>query len=622
MIKVSDSVAKRGGPGLPGVVVSLLTYPGGLPVTLYSDDGLTVQNTVETTDREGNYEFYVPEGNYSFRFTYKGVLRKQIDDVSVGPAEALDVSATQAKTYDPGTQGAHYNDAPSVRDLPYNVNNTGDQSAKFSTIRAVAKSFTIPAGTYQIDSAPASGPASFLVSPNATFSGAGAPNGLPDFTREFWPDTGVGANVWRFTDRMFVGRQFTGNRLGAQDAEYDGQITSIGPDYLFRDATFLCFSKRGQIAVSGYSRSNDTPYAAYVDCIGVSGGVQNNRVSASLVPAWGLYSDLQHEVTNGTTFGLEIAAKDKSGVTKTLSPFGIVEGGMIGSGVIGIHLAAGGAAPPGGAATNDSNTAINITQNSINTAWRVGINFANGAVSGNSGNGSGDGDAIRMPTGDRFRWMSSTTNTIASLWAQSTTAAAAVHQKFGANKVEWLRDDGTKNVFQVTSSATSVNYLNVSGSATGAAVTLLATGDDANVPVGILTKGTGNFSVNSNNGAATVLQVLGSTTATDYAQISGASGGGSVLMQPAGSTANVSLLFAGKGTGGVILRDGGGANKISINTTGIGEFGAAPVARPTYGAPTGTATRTTFDTTTVTTQQLAERVKAMIDDSRSRGSYA
>lgn len=54
----------------------------------------------------------------------------------------------------------------------------------------------------------------------------------------------------------------------------------------------------------------------------------------------------------------------------------------------------------------------------------------------------------------------------------------------------------------------------------------------------------------------------------------------------------------------------------------ISLFGATVPTRPTYGAPTGTATRTTFDTTTVTLAQLAERVKAIIDDFRSRGDFA
>ena len=38
-----------------------------------------------------------------------------------------------------------------------------------------------------------------------------------------------------------------------------------------------------------------------------------------------------------------------------------------------------------------------------------------------------------------------------------------------------------------------------------------------------------------------------------------------------------------------------------------------------WGAPTGTATRTTFDTTTVTLSQLAERVHALIDDLTTHG---
>lgn len=38
-----------------------------------------------------------------------------------------------------------------------------------------------------------------------------------------------------------------------------------------------------------------------------------------------------------------------------------------------------------------------------------------------------------------------------------------------------------------------------------------------------------------------------------------------------------------------------------------------------WGAPTGTATRTAFDTTTVTLEQLAERLKALIDDLTAHG---
>lgn len=38
-----------------------------------------------------------------------------------------------------------------------------------------------------------------------------------------------------------------------------------------------------------------------------------------------------------------------------------------------------------------------------------------------------------------------------------------------------------------------------------------------------------------------------------------------------------------------------------------------------WAAPTGTASRATFDTATVTTAQLAQRVKALIDDLTAQG---
>jgi hypothetical protein len=66
----------------------------------------------------------------------------------------------------------------------------------------------------------------------------------------------------------------------------------------------------------------------------------------------------------------------------------------------------------------------------------------------------------------------------------------------------------------------------------------------------------------------------------------------------------------------------GATVKFSANATGIGFFAATPVARPSLAAASGTATRTTFDTATVTTQQLAERVKALIDDWRGYGLAA
>lgn len=63
----------------------------------------------------------------------------------------------------------------------------------------------------------------------------------------------------------------------------------------------------------------------------------------------------------------------------------------------------------------------------------------------------------------------------------------------------------------------------------------------------------------------------------------------------------------------------GGVNRAAFNLSGspallIGGQIVVKSRITGWGLPTGTATRTAFDTATVTTQQLAERVKALLDD--------
>jgi hypothetical protein len=62
--------------------------------------------------------------------------------------------------------------------------------------------------------------------------------------------------------------------------------------------------------------------------------------------------------------------------------------------------------------------------------------------------------------------------------------------------------------------------------------------------------------------------------------------------------------------------------RIRVDGTGLSFFNNAPVARGSLAQPSGTITRTTFATSTVTTAQLAERVYAMINDLRLLGLFA
>jgi hypothetical protein len=64
-----------------------------------------------------------------------------------------------------------------------------------------------------------------------------------------------------------------------------------------------------------------------------------------------------------------------------------------------------------------------------------------------------------------------------------------------------------------------------------------------------------------------------------------------------------------------------GDERLTLTNTGMSFYGKPPVTRNNYGAPTGTATRTTFATSSVTLAGLAERVKAMIDDLKEVGLF-
>jgi hypothetical protein len=84
------------------------------------------------------------------------------------------------------------------------------------------------------------------------------------------------------------------------------------------------------------------------------------------------------------------------------------------------------------------------------------------------------------------------------------------------------------------------------------------------------------------------------------------------------------LQFVGAGifgatTGNVTLRSFGGNGSINLvpQGTGVVQYNSTQILtarKAGWTVATGTATRTTFDTATVTLSQLAERVKALIDD--------
>lgn len=120
-------------------------------------------------------------------------------------------------------------------------------------------------------------------------------------------------------------------------------------------------------------------------------------------------------------------------------------------------------------------------------------------------------------------------------------------------------------------------------------------------------------------------QVVRTAAPTEYIAVQGATDGNPIVRASAsdGGAANRSVIILGGGTGGVRLRDGGNATKFEVNTTGVGFYATTPAAQSTgWGAPTGTTTKTAFATSTVTTEELAQRVKGVIEQLTAVGLLA
>jgi hypothetical protein len=142
-------------------------------------------------------------------------------------------------------------------------------------------------------------------------------------------------------------------------------------------------------------------------------------------------------------------------------------------------------------------------------------------------------------------------------------------------------------------------------------------------PAGAITL-TGAITLAGATGVAGNATVSGTLTATGITHCNGGLTfqGGDNSVGSIYTDANWGCLIRGRAgtTADIALSASTGAVKMHIAAAGIGFNGNTAFTKPTgYGAPTGTATRATFATSTVTLPVLAEHVKALIDDLTAYG---
>jgi hypothetical protein len=147
------------------------------------------------------------------------------------------------------------------------------------------------------------------------------------------------------------------------------------------------------------------------------------------------------------------------------------------------------------------------------------------------------------------------------------------------------------------SSSSAVNYVQVTGAATGGRPTISAQGSDTNVGLTFIGKGNARAAAFFNNSASTSWQlsvgVAGATNAVNFLDVSGSAAGAAPVLSAQGSDTNISQVFQSKGTGAIDLAAGSSGVNISnggtvtaLTVTGIGGGTYTSIPSVAISAPT------------------------------------
>jgi hypothetical protein len=116
-----------------------------------------------------------------------------------------------------------------------------------------------------------------------------------------------------------------------------------------------------------------------------------------------------------------------------------------------------------------------------------------------------------------------------------------------------LRSSQNGPILNLTPVDSGVNYLQINNAAAGGIPAIYATGVDANVPLNLNSKGTGNVAIRGSSPSTISLLCRHIASAVNYIQIDNAVTGSPASISTNGSDTDVSLNFATKGAGKVTV---------------------------------------------------------------------
>jgi len=134
--------------------------------------------------------------------------------------------------------------------------------------------------------------------------------------------------------------------------------------------------------------------------------------------------------------------------------------------------------------------------------------------------------------------------------AGSDTNVSLLLGSQNAGNIRFLTNSLNDEQLRISHTASAVNYVQVTGAATGSAPSVAATGSDASVPLIIAGKGGSSVSFQTNGVGSSVQFLITHTSAVaNYVQTTGSTTGFGAKMFSAGTDTNIPLVLQPKGTG-------------------------------------------------------------------------
>jgi hypothetical protein len=211
----------------------------------------------------------------------------------------------------------------------------------------------------------------------------------------------------------------------------------------------------------------------------------------------------------------------------------------------------------------------------------------------------------------------------------ATTVAAGSFSTLNSSGATRLGGLSGNQSLQVNNVASAVNYIQITGGATGGGTVISSQGTDTNIPIDYRVKASGYHAFTTDSGNAGQFLITHTASAVNQARITGSPTGSAVTISTQGSDTNIAFAITTKNAGGIQFRSGSGLQAFVSDTASAVNYlnftGAATGAAPTISAagsdsninltftPKGTGVVTTTSITlsnTLTTAAYTETITA------------